>query len=304
MKWSAFVEAALYGPDGFYTRSPGGRRHYMTSSTIGPLFGAVVSRAIEACWDGCGRPADFVVVDAGAGDGSLGRAVTLPPTVRWVDVEVGAPMPPGPFDGLIIANELLDNLPFDVFERTPDGWASVELTHAAGIFEERLVPGGPAALEVLAPGAPVGARVPWQAAAGQWWRDAVASVRRGAVVAFDYGRTTAEMAREGGWLRTYRHGGPGGSPLVRVGEQDITTDVATDQLLLVDPGIELTTQAAWLTRHGIGDLVAEARRAWESRAAIGDLAALRSRSRIGEGAALVDPSGLGAFIVAERRLPD
>ena len=57
------------------------------------------------------------------------------------------------------------------------------------------------------------------------------------------------------------------------------------------------TQTEWLTELGLGDLVADARREWDARAHIGDLEAVRHRSRVGEGDALVDPAGLGAHRV-------
>jgi hypothetical protein len=48
-------------------------------------------------------------------------------------------------------------------------------------------------------------------------------------------------------------------------------------------------------------LVDEGRRFWEEHASAPDLTALRMRSRISEAEALTDPSGLGAFLVAEWR---
>jgi hypothetical protein len=52
-----------------------------------------------------------------------------------------------------------------------------------------------------------------------------------------------------------------------------------------------------LTGLEVDDLVADARRAWDARAHVGDLEAVRHRSRVTEGAALVDPGGLGAHRV-------
>jgi SAM-dependent MidA family methyltransferase len=73
---SAVLEAALYDPaTGFYeTGGRAGRRgDFLTSPEVGPLFGAVVARALDRWWDGLGRPDPFVVVDAGAGPGTLAR---------------------------------------------------------------------------------------------------------------------------------------------------------------------------------------------------------------------------------------
>ena len=53
----------------------GRRGDFITSAEVGPLFGAVVARALDAWWDELGSPDPFVVVDAGAGVGTLARAV-------------------------------------------------------------------------------------------------------------------------------------------------------------------------------------------------------------------------------------
>jgi SAM-dependent MidA family methyltransferase len=85
-----------------------------------------------------------------------------------------------------------------------------------------------------------------------------------------------------------------------LGEQDITVEVAVDQL---PPPDHDTAQADWLRRWGIDDLVEEGRRTWAERAHLGDLEAIRGRSRVGEAEALTDPTGMGAFRVLEWARP-
>jgi len=178
--------------------------------------------------------------------------------------------------GVVIANELLDNLPVDLAD--DDG--EVRVTSAF----DRLVPVGGA-----------GPRVPVQKAAARWVTEARAL---GRVVVFDYADTTESMAARPWteWLRTYRAHGRGTSPFEALGEQDITCEVAVDQLPAPTAN---TSQAEWLTAHGIDELVEQGRAIWEERAATGDLAALKARSRITEAEALTDPNGLGAFRVLE-----
>ena len=68
----------LYDPDaGFYGVGGGaGRsRDFLTSPEVGPLFGAVMARAIDSWWDELGRPDPFVVIEGGAGTGALAEAV-------------------------------------------------------------------------------------------------------------------------------------------------------------------------------------------------------------------------------------
>jgi SAM-dependent MidA family methyltransferase len=114
--------------------------------------------------------------------------------------------------------------------------------------------------------------------------------------------TTAELARRPwrDWLRTYRGHERGAHPLVAPGAQDVTSDVALDQVsAALGPPQRVRTQAAFLAAHGIGELVAEGARIWRERAHVADLAALAARSRLRESDALTDPDGLGAFTVAE-----
>jgi hypothetical protein len=87
--------------------------------------------------------------------------------------------------------------------------------------------------------------------------------------------------------------------LRELGTQDVTCEVALDQLGAVAEPDAVRTQAQWLRFHGLDELVEAGRLAWEVGAARGDLAALRGRSAVREAEALVDPNGLGAFSVVE-----
>ena len=75
---------------------PAGRRgDFITSPEVGPLFGAVVARALDTWWREVGEPDPFVVVEAGAGPGTLCRTVlaaspACAPALRYVLVERSA----------------------------------------------------------------------------------------------------------------------------------------------------------------------------------------------------------------------
>jgi SAM-dependent MidA family methyltransferase len=100
------------------------------------------------------------------------------------------------------------------------------------------------------------------------------------------------------WLRTYRSNERGEHYLANPGSQDITIDVPFDQLPEPDA---LRSQSQFLQRWGIDDLVTEGVRVWTEQAARPGLEAMRMRSRVSESEALLDPSGLGNFNVAEWR---
>jgi SAM-dependent MidA family methyltransferase len=233
----------------------------------------------------------------------------LGPFVRRDDEEKAVPAPAaGPVcasleempavaasGAVVLANELLDNLPFGVAEWDGDRWLEVRVgARAGGGFEEVLVP----ADEDFGPAVAPGTRVPIPRALRDWWRECEGVVHEGFVLVIDYATTLAELAGRP-WLRTYRAHARGSGPLDDPGEQDITADVVLEQLDAASPFLRLRTdrQAEWLDALGIGELVEEGRRAWDAGAAEGGLDALAGRSRVSEAAALTDPAGLGAHRV-------
>jgi len=362
------MDLALYDPQhGFYAAGGGaGRRgDFLTSPEVGPLFGAVVARALDGWWEEAGRPDPFVVVEAAAGNGMLARTIlgagpvcadlltyvlversaalrarhdehlelvapelAFPPELdpdrdapgdagRAVEasaatgprvVSLGS-LPAFPCADVVLANELLDNLPVVLLEATGDGdrnWAEVRVALGADdrSLVELLVPAAPALAaraRRLVPDAVPGSRIPLATTAADWLRQALDTVRHGRVVLLDYADDTPALARRPvhEWLRTYRGHERGLDPLAAIGTQDITCEVPVDQLDALMPIDRNESQAAFLARHGIEELVEEGRRTWTERAHIGDLEAVRGRSRIREAEALMDPEGLGAFRVLE-----
>lgn len=357
LPFAEVTDAALYDPDhGFYSTggSAGRRGDFLTSPEVGPLFGAVLARALDSWWRAMGEPDRFMVVEAGAGVGTLARSVlaATPSCGRalcYVAVERSAALRsrhpsgvvsleslPSADDGpvVVVANELLDNLGFELWERTSDGGSapspppahSVPLvdsaTIAGALTPETVaewrwvcvdVAGDGADLRLVEclverepptwlPDVPPGSRVPVQAAAARWLGEALTLAGDGGrVVVIDYTSDTAALAirPQAEWLRTYRGHERGGRPLDGLGTQDVTVEVALDQLAAVRPPTTVQAQAEFLRSHGIDVLVHQGRRTWAERSHLGDLSALRARSRITEARALTDPDGLGAFTVSE-----
>ena len=319
-----FMDLALYGEHGFYNSGgvAGRRGDFITSPEVGPLFGAVLARALDVWWRELGEPADFTVIEAGAGPGTLARSIlaaapACAATMRYVAVEVSeaqrvrhpdgiesvAAMPTEPITGVIIANELLDNLPFRLFVMD-GGWREAYvIAQPDGSFAEVLRAAGDVGALPLPAGAGHGARAPIQAEAVEWTRACRALLARGRLVIVDYASaTTAALAvrpwRE--WLRTYRGHDRGLHYLREPGSQDITAEVAIDQLAAIagDPDA-VRPQSQFLQRWGIADLVAEGQRHWKEHAARPTLAAMAMRSRVREAEALLAEPGLGSFTVLE-----
>ena len=256
---SEYVEAALYDErEGFYqTGGRSGRAgDFLTAPEVGPLFGAVIARAVDSWWRDLDCPEQFDVYEWGAGPGTLVRAViaaepevAVAEALRWHAIERSDaqrekhPQHPllvssaaGPTEpaaaGVVLANELLDNLPFDLYERSGDRW--VELRVTAGSAPNRFatvevpVP-APSALneELSSPfggSVPHGVQVVRQSAAREWLSQALASLNTGRVVVLDYGATSAELAARGSWLRTHQghSGGDSDRWLENPGSCDIT----------------------------------------------------------------------------------
>jgi SAM-dependent MidA family methyltransferase len=359
LPYADVVQLAL---DAFYDSGGQAGRggDFVTSPEVGPLFGAVVARALDSWWRSLGEPDPFVVVEAGAGVGTLARDVlaarpACATALRYVLVERSEMLrsqhaamvplePPGwvlgprvdaddddPTEqvsqprrgpmcaslaelpaqrivGVVLANELLDNMPFLLLRRSAAGWDEVRVGEQDGALVNWPVPADEPLARLadrFAPDAPVGGWVPLQRAAGVWLASALALVERGRVVIVDYAEATANMARRPPWewVRTYRNHAPGDDPLSDLGLQDVTCEVAVDQLAAVRPLAADSSQADWLRLHGLDQIVGEARLAWEAAAAAPDIAALAARSRVTESAALTDPAGLGAFRVLEWTLP-
>jgi SAM-dependent MidA family methyltransferase len=212
--------------------------------------------------------------------------------------------------GVVVANELLDNLPCRLVERTASGWDEVRL----GLTGEVLVPADPelaARADQMVGDRPdpvpvTGVRLPVPTGVAEWLRDVRRVVRRGGLLVVDYVVPVRELVARGptGWLRTYRGHARGGSAWEDPGSQDITIDVPEEAVLRMAAATGWAldgpprTQAAWLDELGLPARVAAARADWDARAHVGDLDALRARSVVSEAAALTDPTGLGAHWVA------
>jgi SAM-dependent MidA family methyltransferase len=322
ISFEQYMGLALYGEGGFYQDGgkAGRRGDFITSPEVGPLFAAVVAQYLDNCWNELGCPESFDVVEVGAGPGTLARGIfdaqpKCLSAMKYVAVEISESQramhpdfvesvesfPDRSIQGVILANELLDNLPFKLF--VYDGaWkeAFVGLDNN-GRFIEILrtvdsIPG------VLPASAPLGSRAPIQEAVARWMLSVSQKLSRGKVLVFDYcSESTSEIAvtpwRE--WLRTYKIHERGEHYLLEPGSQDITSQVIVDQLMMAVQALSVTQQSEWLHKWGIDELVSEGSRYWEEHKSSPGVAAMKMRSRANEAQALSSLDGLGAFSVLE-----
>ena len=218
------MEAALYGPAGFYVVGEGAAGHFRTSvsasSSVCGIFAGAIAELLDRVDCSLGHPDQLDLVDVGGGSGELLAAVLpalgsglcervrpcvverrprppgLPPYVRWL-VHVPDTV------GLLIANEWLDNIAVDVADVPVDednsdaaGAGRVLLVDAKGTE----VPGPSLTAEEqawLRLWWPSGRRREIGLYRDAAWAVAVSRVRRGLAVAIDYTHTADDRPAYG-----------------------------------------------------------------------------------------------------------
>jgi SAM-dependent MidA family methyltransferase len=302
ISFAEYMELALYGPGGFYEKPPvGPGGDFVTGPHVHPVFGTLMARAIEGLHEGLGRPSRLRIAEAGAGDGTLARQ--LMEALAHLDLEYVAVerssgalaalrliegvtaserLPQAP--DVVVANELVDNLPF----RRIRGTREVRV----GLDGDRLVE-----VEVPWDGEPgpdgVETTVPDGALA---FVDRLAEVLApGYALLVDYGA----VGSPGGEVHGYRAHTVVDDLFTDPGSADLTAGVdfavlsrrAQERGLLAFPTV---TQRAALVALGFADWtraeLAEQARLLDERDGRGAVRAWSGRSRA---TLLVDPTALG-----------
>jgi NADH dehydrogenase [ubiquinone] 1 alpha subcomplex assembly factor 7 len=329
--FAEFMDEALYGPGGFYDRMPvGPRGDFVTSPHVHPVFGRLVGTALEEMWSSLGRPTPFRVVELGAGDGTLARELiagferagiefayeaveasaaaraSLAAITPIVASTVGELVPLDP--GVVLANELLDNLPFRRVRRRDgelveirvgfDGDAFVEVESALDPAITAESPSDADAFERIVAASrdadgPFETVVPTGAMA--FVGDLGRLLRRGYALLIDY----ASREAGGGEVHGYRDHRVFDDVLREPGSADITAGVDLDAIARRARAVGMdafdsVSQAEALAGLGLnewlheelehqGTLLAESR----------GLEAVRTFGGRGRARMLVDPAGLG-----------
>lgn len=317
--FSRYMELALYAPaQGYYSAGAakfGPDGDFTTAPEISALFGATIAEGLLPVLDELGR--DAVLFEPGAGTGAmaasvlahLARADRLPAEylilevsgdlrdrqrralgalpsdvagrVRWLDK-----LPEIPFEGVVLANEVLDALPVERF-RVGEGGAA-DIAWVSVVDDTYQVTWEPPPPEVAAPLAQLLEQCRLAGASlapgytGEYCPGVAAFVMtlsyvlaRGALVLSDYGGTRREVylpeRAEGTLLCHYRHRAHD-NPFFLPGLQDITAwvDFTSVADAAVDAGLDLAgfaPQAHYLLGSGLDRALSAAMAAQPDRAA-------------------------------------
>jgi NADH dehydrogenase [ubiquinone] 1 alpha subcomplex assembly factor 7 len=309
LHFDEFMEAALYDPDdGFFSSLSPARPegHFVTSPHLSPVFSGLITVQARDIWNVLERPDPFTVVDLGAGEGALARGILTAAAsdeefaraLTVVAVERGeiarnALEAKGhnvaaslddlePFTGLIVANELFDNVPFRLFAEDTEITVTTE--------GDRLI-WQPLPMSEIHPVSPTSDRT----------IDEIArALKRGYALVIDYGFSGEEKPE---MLRGYRDHHLVEDVLDHPGENDITGSVdfaalaaraATNGMHAWGPVSQRDALMALGYRATLDRMrtdQADKERAGEWRTAI------EYYGERGQAAMLVDPAGLGGFKV-------
>ncbi len=332
LPFERFMAEALYGDGGFFTsaelRSVKGG-DFLTSPEVSPMFGEMLGSFVASEHARIGDP--FRLVEVGGGSGSLLRpllaahpcdawAVEASPAARTElaalvgEERVVAALGdlPVPFRGVVLANELIDNLPMAIAQMKGDGWRERWVGVSEGdlcLVDAPVRPEVAAWLDRFAGAVPEGGWVEVQLEAALWMQTALAMIEEGSVLVVDYGDSAEGLAprRQDGTLRTYRAHHLGPHPLDDPGATDITADVNFTALETIarEAGAEVTVwrQDDFLASLGLRERISELRHRELDLARAGDeMERLKVRTVRTEAETLMHPRGLGDFRVLVARV--
>ena len=305
-----FMEQALYHPEfGYYGSGRGqiGRRgDYFTNVSVGPLFGRMLAAQFEEMWKITDRPGDFTIVEQGAHHGDFAKDVleavreTAPEFFAALRYCVIEPFPIlksrqrdklgdftdkmswrksvsdlEQFSGVHFSNELLDALPVHLISRDDNEDWKERLVDESG--DGFMFVTGPIADEKLrrhlekVPRSGKGLyETEVNLAALEWIESVSQKLRRGFVLAVDYGYPRAEFyapERAMGTLQCRAGHRTVSSPLVEIGRVDITAHVDWTSIAERAEGSGLTLAGFTDQHHFITGLISRrASRETERRA--------------------------------------
>jgi len=266
LTFADYMRECLYHPvHGYYSKAEQTRfADYYTSADVHPIFGRLLARQFAEMWESLGRPAEFTVVEAGAGVGRLAThvldfcATKLPAfynSLRYVAVERSAPrreqaianlkrhataghfagsaeIPARIAAGCLFSNELIDALPVHRVVLESGALKEIFVDFRDGRFLSATAPLSTCAIAeyfatqgvILQEGQCAEAGLE----ASDWITEVGRRLERGYVLTIDYGHHAAELFDDHhmrGTLLAYQNHRVSEDFYVSPGEQDLTAHV-------------------------------------------------------------------------------
>lgn len=294
--FSRYMELCLYDPEyGYYSRNAqqfGKAGDFYTSSDVHAVFGRLLARQFDEMWRALGSPENIEIVELGPGRGLFAQDVLAWSEKKFPDffragryvlienspalcermketlahrieskkavvlsdlnelTDATSPM-------IVFANEFFDALPVEIL--SPEGSLRIDLEE--GRFAETWAQPSAQELEFLdrySIHPEAHERIEATLAAQEFMESIAARIRRGFLLAIDYGYTREEQlaGRHRGTLKAIRQHSISASPYEAPGEQDITADVNFTALVAAGERVgmqahKLVTQSQFLL--GIGE---------------------------------------------------
>jgi len=264
--FAGYMAECLYHPQhGYYSRAECKRfADYYTSVDVHPIFGRLLARQLAEMWERCGRPAEFIVVEAGAGVGRLAAHILdfaarefpgFYSALRYIAVEQSAArraahasalaahiaagracsaadLPASIPVGCIFSNELLDALPVHrllcehgELREIYVGLNGQSLCDQVGPLSSPLLEEYFSEQEIVLL---EGQQAEASLAAAAWMENAAQCLGRGFILSIDYGREARELYDERhlrGTLLAYTRHRAGEDFYAAPGEQDLTAHI-------------------------------------------------------------------------------
>jgi SAM-dependent MidA family methyltransferase len=315
--WATYMQEALYDPvNGFFATSPVGKA-FATAPHVSPVFAACIARLLEvtpgdslleiACSDGtlasqiaASAPAlasrtTYIGVDQdqqalrlfSQRSALAFKSVRLEPSLDTVE----------PIEGLIFANELFDNVPFERLRCTPNGELVEVHLDASGKVTE--VAASKETMQAASRLPEPGQERTSSPQAVELMRALTDRLHAGSIVIIDYGFTGDETAEPVRGYRNHERVDPETEP---PGSCDITGPVDIDALAVVGKSAGLQVrqmrQSAFLQELGFASFLEQLDAQRQEAEAKGDHRyALRIWEARRDATLLVDPSHMGSFHV-------
>lgn len=226
-----FMEVALYHPQHGYYRRPqdpfGKDGDFYTAEQVQPVFGILIAQRIRQLHRAMGAPADFTVVELGAGRREMAEAFA---EWRYVPIDIETGTLPDSFRGVVFSNEFFDALPVDAAVFRDGAFRALAVTVVDGRFvwteSGEVDSAADAYLRRFFAPPEEGRWYEINLAALRWLERIDHALQSGFVFTIDYGYTRRESVRfPAGTLMSYRRHTAREDVLEEPGVRDITAHV-------------------------------------------------------------------------------